>query len=211
MTMRHNPLPHPGPEYPDAELPPVFEDDPAVQLGERIRLLRKRQGLTLANLADKSGLSIGHISLIERNLARPSINALVNLAKSLNVTVQWFFSGPDSHAAEELGYVVRQKNRLRIDYDGGFIDELLTPKSNRQLEMIHCRIPPGASSEERYSHQGEEAGLVLAGSLELWVGDKQFHLEQGDSFAYSSEEPHRYRNPGSVETVVVWVITPPTY
>lgn len=186
-------------------------DDNTLQLGQRIRELRKRQGLTLANLAESSGLSIGHISLIERNRTQPSINALLSLSRSLGVTVQWFFHGPETLIAEEKDYVVRHKQRLRLDYQHGFVDHLLTPQSQRQLEMIHSLIPPGASSEESYSHQGEEAGFVLKGSLELQIGARQFHLETGDSFAFSSQEAHSYRNPGTSDTIVIWVITPPGY
>lgn len=195
--MNHN-TPTPGNEAP-------------LQLGQRIRQLRKRQGLTLARLAASSGLSIGHISLIERNLTQPSINALVNLSRSLGVTVQWFFSGPEALVDAEKDYVVRHDGRPRLDYQQGFVDHLLTPRSQRQLEMIHSLIPPGASSEEGYSHQGEEAGFILKGVLELQVGERQFHLEAGDSFAFSSQETHRYRNPGSSDTIVIWVITPAGY
>lgn len=190
---------------------PIPDSDAPLQLGQRIRELRKRQGLTLARLAESSGLSIGHISLIERNLTQPSINALVNLSRSLGVTVQWFFSGPEAMIAEEKDYVVRHGSRLRLDYQQGFVDHLLTPNSQHQLEMIHSLIPAGASSEEGYSHQGAEAGFILKGSLELQVGARQFHLEAGDSFAFSSQETHRYRNPGSSDTVVIWVITPAGY
>ncbi|QOZ85876.1 cupin domain-containing protein [Chromobacterium sp. Rain0013] len=182
-----------------------------LQLGARIRQLRKRQGLTLSRLAATSGLSVGHISLIERELAQPSINALVNIARSLGVTVQWFFNDSAEQAEDEKDYIVRREQRPRLDYQSGFVDHLLTPRNQRQLEMIHCLIPPGASCDEGYSHNGEEAGFVLKGSLELFVGERQFHLEQGDSFAYSSSEPHRYRNPGSGETIVIWVITPPSF
>ncbi|MEZ5797720.1 MAG: cupin domain-containing protein [Paracoccaceae bacterium] len=180
-------------------------------LGERIRGLRKRRGLTLADLAARTRLSPGYISQIERNLAQPSIPALVSLAASLDVTVQWFFSGPGEAPVEERGYVVRARNRLRIDYDTGIMDELLTPKLSAQVEMILCRLPPGSGAKEAYSHKGDEVGLVMEGELELWVGERHFHLHAGDSCSFTSTEPHRYRNPGSVEAVVLWAISPPAF
>ncbi|SCK16437.1 helix-turn-helix domain-containing protein [Vogesella sp. LIG4] len=186
-------------------------DKPQAQIGEKLRLLRKRNGLTLAALAERCGLSIAHISLIERNLAQPSINALVALAQSLDVTVQWFFGPDQQQVADEADFIVRKPQRTSIEYEGGFTDQLLTPRSNRQLEMLHCRIAPGASSEETYTHEGAEAGLLLKGRLELWVGERHFQLDEGDSFSFSSREPHRYRNPGKSEAVVIWVITPATY
>ena len=184
---------------------------PQSRIGEKLRQLRKRQGLTLVALAERCGLSIGHISLIERNLAQPSINALVALAQSLDVTVQWFFGPDPQQQAEEAEFIVRKQQRTSIEYAGGFTDQLLTPRSNRQLEMIHCRIAPGASSDIGYCHEGCEAGLLLKGTLELWVGEHHFQLEEGDSFSFPSSEPHRYRNPGKTEAIVIWVITPATF
>lgn len=190
---------------------PPEAPETSVLLGDRIRGLRKRRGLTLAELAAKSRLSSGYISQIERDLAQPSIPALVALAASLDVTVQWFFSGPDEPVAEERGYVVRARNRLRIDYDTGIVDELLTPKLSAPVEMILCRLPPGSGAKEAYSHKGNEVGFVMSGELELWVGARHFHLFAGDSCSFASSEPHRYRNPGAVEAVILWAISPPAF
>jgi len=180
-------------------------------LGSRIRGLRKRRGMTLAELARLSELTAGYISQLERNLSYPSIPALFNIARSLGVTIQWFFASEASTAPEDRGFVVRRQSRLSVHYEDGVVDQLLTPQPNRQLEMLHSRFPPGAYSQESYSHEGEEAGYVLSGRFELWVGERHFLLEEGDSFSFPSQEPHRYGNPGEVDTVVIWVITPPTF
>ncbi|MEM1302435.1 MAG: cupin domain-containing protein, partial [Pseudomonadota bacterium] len=67
------------------------------------------------------------------------------------------------------------------------------------------------SGAEPYTHKGEEAGIVLQGELELQIGDQVFLLKSGDSFGFPSAIPHRYGNPGDVETIVIWAVTPPTY
>ncbi|RWI16819.1 MAG: cupin domain-containing protein [Mesorhizobium sp.] len=180
-------------------------------LGERVRGLRKRRKLTLAQLADSCKLSIGYLSQIERNLAYPSIPALVAIAKSLGVTVQWFFAGASPVPQDEQGYVVRRGNRLKIQYDHGIVDELVTPKMSLQVEMIYTRLPPGTESAESYSHNGDGVGFVVSGQLEMWVGERQFLLNEGDSCSYSSGEPHRYRNPSSREAIVIWAISPPSF
>jgi transcriptional regulator with XRE-family HTH domain len=186
-------------------------DDASPILGERIRELRKRRKLTLAQLAAGCDLSIGYISQVERNLAYPSIPALVKIARFLSVTVQWFFAGSDPAPPAERGYVIRRGNRLSIQYDGGIVDELLTPKMSLQVEMIHTRMPAGSESSETYAHEGDEVGFVLEGEFEIWVGDRHFHLYAGDSCSFSSSEPHRYRNPGSTDAVILWAISPPTF
>jgi transcriptional regulator with XRE-family HTH domain len=180
-------------------------------LGERMRGLRKRRRMTLAQLAADAGLSTGYISQIERNLSYPSIPALVGIARSLGVTVQWFFAGDPEVPQAEHGYVVRRDNRLKIRYAHGILDELLTPKMSLQVEMIHTRLPPGTESAESYTHDGDTVGFVVSGELEMWVGERHFHLYEGDSCSYSAGEPHRYRNPGTREAVVLWAISPPSF
>ncbi|WP_437880644.1 helix-turn-helix domain-containing protein [Pseudomonas sp. LRF_L74] len=180
-------------------------------LGTRIRGLRKRRGMTLTDLATQSELTAGYISQLERNLAYPSIPALFNIARSLGVTIQWFFANETKTDPADAGYVVRRNARTSVHYEDGIVDELLSPQPTRQLEILHSRFPPGTYSQQSYSHDGEEAGYLLSGTFELWVGDRHFLLNEGDSFSYSSQEPHRYGNPGEVDAVVIWMITPPTF
>jgi transcriptional regulator with XRE-family HTH domain len=197
-------------DHPEPELETEATGEDLV-LGERIRGLRKRRKLTLAQLAEACNLSIGYISQIERNLAYPSIPALVSIAKSLGVTVQWFFAGASPVPQDEHGYVVRRGNRLNLQYEHGIIDELVTPKMSLQVEMIYSRLPPGTESAESYTHDGDGVGFVVSGELEMWVGERHFHLYEGDSCSYSSGEPHRYRNPGSREAIIIWAISPPSF
>ncbi|WP_296258612.1 MULTISPECIES: helix-turn-helix domain-containing protein [unclassified Pseudomonas] len=180
-------------------------------LGERIRGLRKRQGLTLAQLARLSELSVGYISQLERDLSRPSVDTLLRIGRCLGVNIQWFFSTRSEVSEADAGYVVRKGARQNIHYDDGIYDQLLTPSPSGQIEMVHSRFPPGAYNRTSYTHEGEEVGYVLSGAFELWVGDKHFLLGEGDSFRFASNEPHRYGNPGETDAVVLWVITPPTY
>ncbi len=208
------PQTQPGPRRMPRSSPPDATDTPRSEthfLGTRIRGLRKRRGLTLAELAAQSELTAGYISQLERNLAYPSIPALFNIARSLGVTIQWFFASEAAVDPADAGYVVRRNTRMSVHYEDGIIDELLTPQPSRQLEILHSRFPPGTYSQQSYSHEGEEAGYILSGIFELWVGDRHFQLREGDSFSYSSQEPHRYGNPGDSDTLVLWVITPPTF
>jgi transcriptional regulator with XRE-family HTH domain len=180
-------------------------------LGREIRGLRKARGHTLTVLAKESGLSSGYLSLVERDLATPSISALHAISQALGVTISWFFTAGETPASERE-YVVRRARRRRLHYSNGVIDELLSPSLAGSLEVLSCWFAPGASSGEvPYTHDGEEGGVVILGQLELWVGGKFFVLEAGDSFGFSSMLPHRYRNPGPGKTEVIWAITPPSF
>lgn len=180
-------------------------------VGGDIRGLRKARGYTLSELALRSGLSVGYLSLLERDRATPSIKALHAISRALGVTIGWFFEA-GAAPQQERGLVVRKSARRRLDYAPGIVDELLSPNLNGALELLSCRFEPFATAgPEPYAHQGEEAGVVLRGRLELWVDGKTVLLEAGDSFAFDSALPHRYGNPGAEETEVIWVITPPSY
>jgi transcriptional regulator with XRE-family HTH domain len=181
------------------------------RVGGDVRGLRKAREMTLADLARASGLSVGYLSLVERDLATPSIKALHAVSRALGVTVSWFFEAGEV-PEDERGLVVRRNRRRRLDHSAGIVDELLSPTLTGALELLASRFPPGASSgDEPYTHTGEEAGVVIRGRLELWVDGRVLRLEAGDSFGFASTLPHRYHNPGTEEAEVIWAITPPSY
>jgi quercetin dioxygenase-like cupin family protein len=159
----------------------------------------------------KTDLSVGYLSLLERDLSTPSINALHAISRALGVTISWFFDAGDIPPSER-DFIVRRTRRRRLDFSAGIVDELLSPSLEGQLELLASRFPPGSSSGAApYTHHGEEAGVVIRGKLELWVEGKTFLLEAGDSFGFPSTLAHRYRNPDSEEAEVIWAITPPSY
>lgn len=181
-------------------------------LGAEVRDLRKAKRLTIKALSEATGISIGHLSEIERGISTPSIKALHDIAQALGVTIGWFLHNAEESETAERKHIVRAGSRRALRFSSGVVDELLSPNLRGQLELLMSRFPPGAvGADEPYNHVGEEAGLVVSGTLEMWIGDDCFLLGEGDSFAFPSTTPHRYRNPGDVEAVVIWVITPPSY
>lgn len=186
--------------------------DVSERLGREIKGLRKAKSWTISDLSAATGLSVGFLSQVERGRSSPSVKALHAISEALGVTVSFFFS-PDMAEDDALhDLVVRAARRRTLSFENGIRDELLSPNLTRAIELLRCVFPPGASSgRQTYRHHGEEAGYVAEGKLRLWIGDREVLLETGDSFAFSSEEPHRYENPGPDEAVVIWAITPPSY
>ncbi|RIK85150.1 MAG: Cro/Cl family transcriptional regulator [Hyphomicrobiales bacterium] len=181
-------------------------------IGKRIRNARRDRGMSIAELAAATGLSIGFISQVERNQSNPSVKALHDISRALGVNITWFFDDTAAAAAEPVSPIVRVHERKKIYYGLDICDELLTPKSSEALELIWSRFAPGSSSgAQPYTHDGEEAGVVLSGTLELVIGDTAYTLSAGDSFGFRSSTPHRYRNDGDTDAIVLWAITPPTY
>ncbi|MEQ9491180.1 MAG: XRE family transcriptional regulator [Alphaproteobacteria bacterium] len=181
-------------------------------LGAQLRELRKVRDFSLAMLAEQTGLSVGHLSQIERNLSSPSVKALHDIANALGVNISWFFQDETVAARPERAYIVRAAERRILHFSSDISDELLSPNLSGQLELLWSRFAPGSTSGvEPYRHKGEEAGVVISGTLELWIGDTRHILHKGDSFSFKSTLPHRYSNPGDEPTDVVWAITPPSY
>lgn len=184
----------------------------ATILGPRLRELRKARSMTLQTLADKAGLSVGFLSQLERDQASPSVRALNSLAAALEVSIHWFFPDPEDERDPDADIIVRSGRRRALRFETGIKDELLCPTLTGKLEMLLCTLQPGATSDdELYSHRGEEAGYIASGTLELTVADRMFVLHSGDSFHFDSNTPHRYRNPGTEATTVIWAMTPPHY
>lgn len=184
-----------------------------ILVGGQIRDLRKAKGLTITQLAERIDRSVGYVSQIERNLSELSIPDVKRIAEALEVQISWFFHSTASVPQEERDYIVRKENRRRLSLSGiGVVEELLSPSLGGATELVLTRIPPHSTTGEEFvSRKAEESGLVLQGKLELWVEDKHFLLGEGDSFCFQPEESHRIHNPGDIEAVVVWVITPPVY
>jgi transcriptional regulator with XRE-family HTH domain len=182
-----------------------------LQIGEQIRELRRIKGMTLQQVADAAGISTGYLSQIERNRSKLPIGVLKRIADLLGVHMNWFFQPGTAGPPEERDVVVRAGRRRKMSFTGtGISEELLSPNLSGPLELLLSTIEPGSDSDY-YSHDGVEAGLVVEGSLDLWVGERYFRLETGDSFSFKSTLPHRCANPGTAPTRIVWVITPPHY
>ncbi|MGE0022207.1 MAG: helix-turn-helix domain-containing protein [Hyphomicrobium sp.] len=197
---------------PTAESNDAAAGEAAHRVGLEIRQLRKAKEMTIAELSLATGLSAGYLSQIERGISSPSVKALHTLSRALGVTVSFFFSPETDDGGALRDLVVRAGQRRTLTFENDIRDELLSPNLGRKLELLRSVFPPGSSSgAEPYVHRGEEAGFVVSGELRLWVGEQEVLLKEGDSFAYSSDLPHRYANPGTVETVVIWAITPPSY
>lgn len=191
---------------------PAVRSQTYSDVGADIREARKARGLTLQQLSSATNLSVGHLSEIERGLASPSVIALHDIAGAIGITVGWLFRNDEGTDPNERGIVVRANNRRSLVYESGIKDQLLSPHLRGQLEMLLSRFPAGTGSgPSPYVHRGEEAGIVMQGTLKLWVGEHSFVLQEGDSFSFPSTTPHRYENTGTEEAVVIWAITPPTF
>jgi transcriptional regulator with XRE-family HTH domain len=179
-------------------------------VGADLRALRKARGLTLTELALNVGRSVGWLSQVERDLAEPTISDLRRLAGALDQPLSLFF-GPNPAPEDERGYVVRWNSRRALGTaEQGLVEQLLSPDLSGSFEIVRSVFDPGAELKEFNQRATEEAGYLVAGELEMWIGARHFHLKPGDSFRFKGE-PYRWRNPGTEPAVAIWVIAPPVY
>ena len=179
-----------------------------MELGEKIRLLRQKQKISIDQLSEMTSLSKGLISQIERDLTGPSVASLWKISKALNVTMNYFF---DEY--EDINQIVRKDERKKILMSkSDRVYELLSPNLKKQIEMLWIEILPNESStEDLISHEGEECGVVIKGTLRVLSGDKIYDLNEGDSIYLDSTIPHRYMNVGHELSVSVWAMVPPSF
>jgi len=174
--------------------------------GPRFRALRLQRGESLATVAQAINVSVGFLSNLERSQSGVSVAVLHKLAHYYGLNVLDLFSPVD--ATQPL---VRRDERRILQGGEGVQMELLA-WGRITMEPHLFRVDPGAGSgEEYYSHQGEEFLFLTGGQLTIWLEKKEFHLRAGDSFYFESKTPHRWFNPGKIETVVLWINTPPTF
>ncbi len=186
------------------------DPDHSATLGADLRALRKARGLTLAELAEVLGRSVGWLSQVERDLSEPSITDLRHIAAALDVSVSMLF-GHARVPAHEAGYVVRKSMRRPIGSDAaGLVEELLSPDLTDDFEMVHCTFAPHSRIGEVVTRATQELGYLIAGKLDLIVGGRGFTIHPGDSFRIRGE-PFEWINPYDDPAVAIWVIAPPVY
>ena len=182
----------------------------APNLGSDIRALRKSRFLTLQQLAEALGRSVGFVSQLERGISEPSISDLRKIAAIFEVPISLFFDQAQGDPAES-GFVVRAGHRRRLGGDDGELsEELLSPDLGGSFEIIRSEFAAGASRDEAIIRDTEEAGYVVSGHLELEIDGRWFDLHPGDSFRFAAMSM-RWRNTGDENAVVIWVISPPVY
>jgi len=186
-------------------------DIKALTLGRDLRGLRKSRGLTLSELALKVGRSVSFLSQVERGISSPSIEDLRSLTKALDVPISWFFMANETRHDAETGFIVRAKHRRALGTkEGGIVEELLSPDLGGSFEMFRTVIEPGAELAQSVKRDTEESGIIISGTLDLWIEDAFFHLEAGDSFRFD-HKAYRWRNPSKDPTLIIWVVSPPVY
>lgn len=171
-------------------------------LGGAIRAKRRQQELTLAEIGQRSGLSIGFLSQVERGLAAPSDAALGAIAGALGVEAAYFVTAPSASA------LVTQVDGRDFDGVEGHVRRARLTMSfpGQALQAVLVEVPPrfeGAAA----SHLGEEIAYVLEGTVVCTIDGAALSLGAADSVHFRSALPHAWSNPGEAPARILWAGT----
>jgi transcriptional regulator with XRE-family HTH domain len=178
-------------------------------VAHKLRMLRGRHGLSQRGLARRASVSNATISLIEHGRTDPSLGLLKRILDAMGVSFAEFFS-PHSGAPEKFFYARDELSEI----GGGPISyrQVGGDLMDSKLQILLERYRPGADTgQSLLSHEAEEGGIILQGRLEVTVADQVRTLSAGDAYRFNSRLPHRFRNPGSEDCIVVSACTPPSF
>ncbi|WP_244835219.1 XRE family transcriptional regulator [Clostridium sp. BJN0001] len=179
-----------------------------MNIGEKIKKLRREKQLTQEELANRCELSKGFISQIENNLTSPSITTLIDILEILGTNLTEFFS---EHYEEKVTFAENDmfiKENMNLKYS---IKWLIPNAQKNEMEPILIEIEPGGHYEEEQPHNGEEFGYVLHGTINLHLGKKIYKVKKGESFYYKVKVNHYISNSGKRSAKVLWISTPPSF
>jgi transcriptional regulator with XRE-family HTH domain len=169
-----------------------------LHIGRKIRELRKKSGLILQGLSDRTGLSKPLLSQIEKEMVSPPIATLLKISKALNIDIGFFFQ--DNYPEEKVVLVKKDESKV-IDSryfgreeSGYYYEALAYKKSKKYMEPFLVEFKRKKAEKLSYfSHDGEEFIYLLEGVLEFRTENQQYILYPGDSLYFESSIPHAYR------------------
>ena len=175
-------------------------------IGNKIRQLRLRKGLTLEELADRCELSKGFLSQVERDLNSPSIATLTDILECLGTDLQAFFN---EQAPEK---VIFQKDDIFEKQEDSHAIKWLIPNAQKnRMEPILVTLAPGGCTPLKTPHEGEEFGYVLQGGILLHLGDRAFRAVAGESFYFRPTFSHYIENTRKRTSQLLWIASPPSF
>lgn len=177
------------------------------KVGALIRARRKQLHMTLEEICQAAGISKGYLSQVERDQATPSLGTLAQIARSLDVGMDYFISTPSVEDA-----LTRAEERPKISVDGSSVlyERIAADFAGNILSSFVMNIPAGYKSET-VSHEGEEILFVLEGTIKQKLDDEEIEMKAGDSLHFRGNRPHAWWNDSGRPARVLWTGTLPLF
>ena len=177
-----------------------------MDIGNKLKELRVLKGLTQEELADRSELSKGFISQLERNLTSPSITTLMDILQCLGTSIGEFFNeAPDEQIVfGKQDYFVKEDTEYKNE-----IKWIIPNAKKNTIEPIYLTLQAGGSTCPDTPHEGEEFGYVLQGAVSIHLGNKTYKAKKGESFYYTADKTHFLSSKNGA--TLIWVSSPPSF
>ena len=177
-----------------------------MDIGNKIKNLRIRMGLTQEELANRTELSKSFISQLERDLTSPSIATLYDILQCLGTNLADFFNDTrqDQIVFQKQDFFEKQDLELH-----NVIQWIIPTAQKHSMEPILISFEAGGSSLPDNPHEGEEFGYVLSGSLTLHLGGTSYRVKKGEAFYFTPNKPHYITSKTGAS--LIWVSTPPSF
>lgn len=179
-----------------------------MDIGKKIKNLRIAKELTQEELADRSELSKGFISQLERDLTSPSIATLTDILQVLGTSLNEFFcETPEEQIVfKSEDYFVKSDPELKNTI------EWIVPNAQRNImEPIRLTLEPGGTTYMDVPHEGEEFGYVLSGIVSVHIGSKVYKAKKGETFYFVPAKSHFLENTGKTPAQIIWISSPPSF
>ena len=188
-----------------------------LNVGARLKAIRAAKGLSQRELAARAKMTNGAISMIEQDKTSPSVSSLKRILDGIPMSLSEFFSEVEAEARPKYFYSADEFTELSpqdvglSDKAGRFSLRQRGDATKHNLQILYETYPPGTDTgAEMLSHEAEEAGVVISGVIEITVNGQARVLNPGDGYLFDSRLPHRFRNIGEEDCVIVSACTPPT-
>ncbi|MEM5817246.1 hypothetical protein SDC9_35730 [bioreactor metagenome] len=173
-------------------------------LGSAIRFMRKNQKLSLKDVAEKTELTISHLSQIERNLASPSLITLEKIASALGYPISSFFVNPQFTSTH-----IPAEAQRTIQINPGMTLRFLINNVGQRNQLGAYIAEVADLSEEIIIHHGTKLIYVLEGEMHFNVAQKEFYLTEGDSLFFNGNVPHWISRKSKSKLKLFVATTPP--
>lgn len=170
-------------------------------IGDRFKELRKEKNLTLKELAEKTGLSIGYLSNLERNISSPTLEYMHRICEILGVSIiDLLIPQRQEHI------IVRKADKITI-IENDFLKCESMSYGKYSMECLCITLHPGASFKDKtWGHVYDELGIVVQGSMEISIGTNIYTLYEGDSFYICANTPHSMSNSSGEDCISYWIM-----
>jgi transcriptional regulator with XRE-family HTH domain len=179
-----------------------------LKIGAKIRRLRQANNLTQEELANRTYLTKGFISQLERDLTSPSIVTLKGILDVLGEELADFFRDVKH---ERVLFDKKARVLSSASTEEMSVEVLVPSAQSRLMDPVLVILQPGTLTETHTPHEGEEFGFLLQGRVTLWVDKIPYRMRKGDCFYFSSDREHKLHNTGKNVAKLVWIVSPPVF